>query len=150
VKTVIKKKWILALIFIIIPLIVLNFVVCYPNPESNTQTVDILIYNGNGAGKNCVQGIETSLDTFNNNNLVPGYYFKYNTSKIISSTILSNYDILIMPGGTSGKTYLNTIDGSTIRNFVSNGHGYIGICAGAYAGCTYVDGMYRGWNCTSC
>ena len=50
-----------------------------------------------------------------------------------------------MPGGTSGKTYLNSISASLIRNFVSSGHGYLGICAGAYAGSSYVNGLYSGW-----
>jgi glutamine amidotransferase-like uncharacterized protein len=50
-----------------------------------------------------------------------------------------------MPGGSSGKTYINYVSGSVIRNFVSTGHGYLGICAGAYAGSQYVDGLYQGW-----
>jgi glutamine amidotransferase-like uncharacterized protein len=50
-----------------------------------------------------------------------------------------------MPGGTSGKIYLNSISASVIRNFVSSGHGYLGICAGAYAGSSYVNGLYSAW-----
>ena len=50
-----------------------------------------------------------------------------------------------MPGGTSGKVYLNSISSSVIRNFVSSGHGYLGICAGAYAGSSYVNGLYYAW-----
>ena len=50
-----------------------------------------------------------------------------------------------MPGGTSGKNYINAVSSSAIRKFVKNGHGYLGICAGAYSGSRNVDGMYRAW-----
>jgi glutamine amidotransferase-like uncharacterized protein len=110
-----------------------------------TKNVRVLIYSGNGAITSCVNGIKTALTSANNNNLVPGYYFTYSTSSTISSSILSNYDLLAMPGGTSGKTYINSGYGSVIRSFVSSGHGYLGICAGAYAGSQYVDGLYQAW-----
>jgi len=112
---------------------------------SNSKTIRVLIYNGNGAISDCVTGIETALNSANTKNLVPGYYFTYSTSKSITTSILFNYDILAMPGGTSGKTYINSVSGSVIRNFVSTGHGYLGICAGAYSGSQYVDGLYTAW-----
>ena len=28
---------------------------------------------------------------------------------------------------------------------MASGHGFLGICAGAYAGCNYVNGLYQGW-----
>jgi len=105
----------------------------------------VLIYSGTGAASDCVNGIKTALTSANNNNLVPGYRFTYATSGTITTSILSNYDLLAMPGGSSGKTYINYVSGSVIRNFVSSGHGYLGICAGAYAGSQYVDGLYQGW-----
>lgn len=112
-----------------------------------TKTIRVLIYNGNGAITSCVSGIKTALTSVNSNNLVSGYTFTYATSTSISSSILSNYDLLVMPGGSSGKTYLNTLSSSSktaIKNFVYSGHGFLGICAGAYAGSQYVDGMYAG------
>ncbi len=114
---------------------------------TTTKTVRVLIYNGNGAITSCVSGIKTALTSVNNNNLVPGYKFTYTTSTAISASILSNYDLLVMPGGSSGKTYLNSLSSSSktaIKNFVYSGHGFLGICAGAYAGSQYVDGMYAG------
>ncbi len=110
---------------------------------TSTKTIKVLIYNGNGAITSCVSGIKTALTSVNNNNLVSGYKFTYATSTSITSSILSNYDILIMPGGTSGKTYVKGVSGSAIRSFVYSGHGYLGICAGAYAGSQYVDGLYQ-------
>ncbi|ADZ10006.1 Biotin-protein ligase [Methanobacterium lacus] len=114
---------------------------------TSTKTVRVLIYNGNGAITSCVTGIKTALTSVNNNNLVPGYKFTYATSTTISSSILSNYDLLVMPGGSSGRTYINSLSSSAksaIKNFVYTGHGFLGICAGAYAGSNYVDSMYSG------
>ena len=50
-----------------------------------------------------------------------------------------------MPGGTSGLTYIKYVDGNAIKKFVASGHGYRGICAGAYSGSKNVQGMYNGW-----
>ena len=112
---------------------------------STTKNIRVLIYSGTGAASDCVKGIQTALTSANNNNLVPGYHFTYTKSGTITTSILSNYDLLAMPGGSSGKTYIKYVSGSVIRNFVSTGHGYLGICAGAYAGSQYVDGLYPGW-----
>jgi glutamine amidotransferase-like uncharacterized protein len=114
-----------------------------------TKTIKVLIYNGNGAITSCVNGIKTALNSANTNNLVPGYYFTYATSTSITPSILTNYDLLAMPGGSSGKTYLNSVSQSAVRNFVSSGHGFLGICAGAYAGSKAVYSgstlYYNGW-----
>jgi glutamine amidotransferase-like uncharacterized protein len=112
---------------------------------TSTKTIKVLIYNGKGTGTTYVNGIISVLYAANTKNLVPGYRFSYTTSKTVTSKILSNYDLLAMPGGTSGKMYIDTIGASVIRNFVSSGHGYLGICAGAYAGSSYVNGLYNAW-----
>lgn len=116
---------------------------------SPTKNIRVLIYSGNGAISSCVNGIKSVLNSANNNNLVPGYTFTYSTSTSITSSILANYDLLAMPGGSSGKTYLNYVSQSAVRNFVSSGHGYLGICAGAYSGSKAVYSgstfYYNGW-----
>jgi len=112
---------------------------------TSTKTIRVLIYNGEGTGTTYVNNIIFALYTSNTKNLVPGYRFSYSTSKTITSAILSKYDLLVMPGGTSGKVYLKSISSSIIRNFVSSGHGYLGICAGAYASSSYVNGLYNAW-----
>ena len=122
-----------------------------PVSATSTKTIRVLIYNGNGAITSCVNGVVNALNSANNNNLVPGYRFTYGKSIKINSAILANYDLLVMPGGTSGYTYIhntNYISSSAIKSFISSGHGYLGICAGAYAGSKYVGGSgvsYNGW-----
>ncbi len=121
------------------------------NPEvssnSPIKTIKVLIYDGVYSIADCVTGIETSLEIADAENLVPGYNFTYATSTVINSATLAPYDVLAMPGGTSGADYLSssTINGTAIKNFVASGKGYLGICAGAYSGSYYVNDMYYAW-----
>ena len=106
----------------------------------------MLIYSGTYASSSCVNGLKTALDYANANNLIPGVQFTYATSTVINSATLSGYDVLNMPGGSGGYYYLHSskISTSAIKNFVANGGGYLGICAGAYAAVANVDGWYSG------
>ena len=115
------------------------------NISSSPKTIKVLIYNGHGAITSCVVGVETGLKYANSKNLVPGYRFSYSTTKKITSSNLFKFNVLVMPGGISGIKYIHTISGSLIRKYVSSGHGYLGICAGAYSGSKHVSGMYNGW-----
>ncbi len=118
---------------------------------TTTKNVKVLIYNGEYSIGVCVSGIKTGLDSANAHNLVQGYHFTYATSTIINSARLSGYDVLAMPGGADGDYYVHSssISGTAIRNFVSSGKGYLGICAGAYSGVKQVvssyHGNYNGW-----
>jgi len=112
---------------------------------THTKTIKVLIYSGIGAINSCVSGVYNGLHSANTQNLVPGYAFSVKTTKTISSSTLSGFDVLVMPGGTSGIDYIKYVDGNAIKNFVASGHGYLGICAGAYSGSEYVEGMYSGW-----
>ncbi len=52
----------------------------------------------------------------------------------IRTGVLTNLDVLIMPGGSGSKqaTNLEISGREAIRQFVKNGGGYVGVCAGAY------------------
>ncbi|HEY0196598.1 MAG TPA: hypothetical protein VGC02_03390, partial [Methanobacterium sp.] len=63
----------------------------------------MLIYNGAYASANCVNGLKTVLTNANSNNLVSGVKFTYTTNTKITSSILSGYNVLIMPGGDGGS-----------------------------------------------
>ena len=112
-----------------------------------TKTIKVLIYSGVYTAEDCVTGLETALKYDNANNVIPGVSFTYATSTVINSATLAGYNVLIMPGGDGGSLYLgsSSISGTAIKNFVANGGGYLGICAGAYAGANYVSGDYYGW-----
>jgi len=110
-------------------------------------TIKVLIYSGVYTAIDCVTGLETALSYADSHSLVPGYNFTYATSTVINSATLAGYNLLAMPGGDGGSLYLgsSSISGTAIKNFVANGGGYLGICAGAYAAANYVSGDYYGW-----
>lgn len=91
-----------------------------------------------------VTGLKNCLNEINNNS--SRVHFTYSTSTEIESDTLSGYDVLIIPGGDASE-YLESseIDSNAIKQFINDGNGYLGICAGAYAASNYVDDYYSGW-----
>ena len=63
-----------------------------------------------------------------------GYDVRRLKPEDIRAGVLTNLDVLIMPGGSGSKqaTNLETSGREAIQQFVKNGGGYVGICAGAY------------------
>jgi len=64
----------------------------------------------------------------------PDFTFKTVTAEEIRGNALSKIDVLICPGG-SGSKQASTLDVEgckAIRQFVQNGGGYVGFCAGSY------------------
>ena len=116
------------------------------NINNTSSITKVLIYNGDGVMESSVQGVEDTLNDSNNKNISVNNKFVYDTSSVINSNTLSGYDVLIMPGGEAAD-YLSSdeIDSSSIKQFVSSGNAYIGICAGAYAGSNYITGQQAGW-----
>jgi glutamine amidotransferase-like uncharacterized protein len=117
------------------------------NDKNTTISVTkVLIYDGAGVMDSSVDGVEDTLNASNNENISANNKILYNTSSVINSNTLSGYDVLIMPGGEAADYLANDdIDGNSIKQFVSSGKGYIGICAGAYAGSNYITGQQSGW-----
>ncbi len=120
------------------------------NTDNHVSTVKVLIYDGDGSMEESVAGLKACMDESNSMNLSDGIYFDYDTSSEINSNTLSGYDILIIPGGNSA-TYVqgSNIDDTAIKEFLNQGKGYLGICAGAYAASNSVDGEYSGWGLAS-
>ncbi len=56
------------------------------------------------------------------------------TPQQIRDGVLEDFDVLIMPGGSGSKQseMLEESGRSTVKEFVDNGGGYVGICAGSY------------------
>ncbi len=115
--------------------------------SENNSVVKVLIFNGNGVMSTSVDGIEDCLNDSNAMNMNGNIRFEYNTTTVINSNTLAGYNVLIMPGGDDAADYLDNsnIDSAAIKQFVESGNGYMGICAGAYAGSNYVSGYYPGW-----
>jgi len=117
-------------------LAIMLFVISIPQTFSWEITkyekiADVLIYSGPGAWDDGVIAFEKFLefkgltwyecngDYFENNNLIDSFY------------------AIHFPGGNSGYYIenINSVGLQNIRDFVSSGGGYIGICAGGYFAC---------------
>ena len=77
------------------------------------------------------------------NDVFPDADVRFCTSSMIQQGCLDNTSLLIMPGGAD-LYYCEKLNGDgnkIIRDFVSNGGSYLGLCAGAYYGCSSLN-----WN----
>ncbi|MFW9781248.1 MAG: BPL-N domain-containing protein [Candidatus Heimdallarchaeota archaeon] len=70
----------------------------------------------------------------------------YINSQQIKSGYLSNYDILVMPGGyfVQYSYYLEQSGREEIRQFVESGGSYFGICGGSIFGCYPYLNLFKG------
>ncbi|MDP3067006.1 MAG: BPL-N domain-containing protein [Methanobacteriaceae archaeon] len=120
------------------------------NTQKHVEEIKVLIYSGEGTMPESVDSIQECLNKTNSQNLTPYFYYDYATTNEVTANNLSSYDVLILPGGDS-SSYVkgSSIDSAAIKQFVSGGKGYMGICAGAYAASNRVDGYYSGWGLAS-
>lgn len=130
--------------FLLLLLLTTGAAVC----AATDVTVKVLVYNGADAGSGGVAGIKYCLDYSNQHKLTPNVTFSYGQSAHINNGTLAAYDVLAMPGGDSGYSYLHNanIDGNAIvANVKGRGLGYYGTCAGAFSACSETPGYYKGW-----
>jgi glutamine amidotransferase-like uncharacterized protein len=99
---------------------------------SHTGSTDIALYADNGADANCITATRYMFEWM-------GYSVALIDAGMINDNKLDDFRLLCMPGG---NMYQYSMDISAtgkenIRSFISEGHAYLGICAGAnFAGHT--------------
>jgi len=101
----------------------------------------ILIYNDEGVGEIGVYNLGTNLQKHYKE-------IKYIDSTFIINEDLSQYRSLIIPGGAD-LAYCKKLNGQgnqKIKEFVQQGGTYLGICAGAYYGCSYIEFTGEGYS----
>lgn len=139
---------------IIVPLIAILIVVIVVYSGSSDQVqenyteVKVLVYSGENTDSNSITLIIKLLGEINNKNMTPGVKFAYGTSDVINSQTLAGYDVLIIAGSSDDFQYIGNedVNVSDLKSFVSDGNGFIGICAGAYSGAKFTDTWYtEGW-----
>ncbi|MHC1738135.1 MAG: BPL-N domain-containing protein [Ignavibacteriaceae bacterium] len=95
---------------------------------SQTYPIKVAVYNDDGGSLTGTMRIEESLADTN----------VYRVTRVMAADIragiLQNFDIIVQPGGSgSGQaTALEPSGRDSIRQFLSRGGGYLGICAGSY------------------
>ena len=88
----------------------------------------VAIYKGAGTGGKGPPNLLRQLNTGGETSLTQI------SPEEISAGALTNFDVVIFAGGSASKqsAALSEAGGAQVRQFVANGGGYIGICAGAY------------------
>jgi biotin--protein ligase len=101
--------------------------------------MNILVYSGEGTSPNCVENTIYTLKQFLSEN--------YDIIKVDEKILITQYwedttKLFVMPGGRD-LPYVNKLGSKgmeRIRNYVNDKGGkYLGICAGAYFGSSYIE-----------
>jgi len=117
-------------------LLVLAMNGCRPLPEGEAKrgTMDRLVCIYAGAGAALAEDVELALDKLS----IP---YRGVSEQEIREGGLEDCGLLIVPGGYTAR-YVDALGGEgfeRIREFVAEGGGYIGICAGAYIAARNVE-----------
>ena len=96
-------------------------------PELKAVHITVAVYQGDGVGKS----VKDVLDDLARDSSIA--VERITTSQILKDG-LKPFDVVLFPGGSGGGQGKSlTADGrEKVRQFISDGGGYIGICAGAY------------------
>lgn len=93
-----------------------------------SDKLQVAVFQGHGGSETCVWEAMAAVE------MDAALEARLLTTKDIADGKLSEIDVLIVPGGGGSRQYLNM--GSTgreaVQQFVRDGGGYVGICAGAY------------------
>lgn len=100
-------------------------------PEK-TRPIKVGVYSGPGAPQSSVDAVVKVMKPFTEATTV------ILSGEEIGTLNLSAYDVLVFPGGSgSGQSKgIGEAGLKNVREFVNNGGGYVGICAGAYLACS--------------
>lgn len=101
-----------------------------------TRPVRIAIYDGPGSGDSGVENVERRA-----RQLAGASITRLTPAEVGTADLLGRFDVIVFSGG-SGSAQAKAIGeaGRTnVRDFVHNGGGYVGVCAGAYLACAGFD-----------
>lgn len=94
---------------------------------STNATIRVAVYHDKGTGGSIRNLLEAlALD--------PTFAVTEIKAEDIRAGALKNHDVVIHPGGSGGKQgrHLEEVGREQVRQFVAQGGGYVGFCAGAY------------------
>jgi len=110
---------------------VLSVTMMVPVRVEAGTVANVLVYAGPGSWGDGITAFENFL-TYKGLT-----YQEQSYSYINNNDLRGKFDVIYFPGGDAYQydRRINSAGDNNIRNFVSNGGGYIGICAGAYFAC---------------
>ncbi len=96
--------------------------------DGGDKEVDVAVFQGDGGASSCIRETVAAL------NLDKEFDVSIITSADIAAGALSELDAIVIPGGSGKRQFFNlgAENQTRIKEFVKNGGGIVGICAGAY------------------
>ena len=106
-----------------------TFVLLLITSVASAAPIKVAVFEGDGVGKSCTN-LLTILD---NSSKIQLEVSRVTTADIVAGK-LDEFDVLIHPGGSGSKqgNDLGEDGRQQVRQFVSQGGGFLGVCAGAY------------------
>lgn len=100
---------------------------CTRSPKIDAP-IRVGVFDGFGGSQTCIWEAVSALT------LDPGMEVRTFTTSDIANGVLDSLEAIVIPGGGGSRQYLNmgAANAERIRNFVRQGGGAVGICAGAY------------------
>jgi glutamine amidotransferase-like uncharacterized protein len=100
---------------------------------SGWNPIRLAIFEGEGTDKHCIVGYERAVREY-----LSVIYERVSPSDVRNG-LLKNFDTLIIPGGSASAQAKSLQDEGlkAIRDYVREGGGYVGFCAGAYLAMGY-------------
>ena len=138
-----NKKSLLQMLFLIFTIIVatLNTEAMHSSNEfeytiEHLTGVNVAVYNSSGAWQYSIRCIQNMLEW-------AGCISVNVSGQDIKAGCLDDFDILLWPGGDYVSYWVEMgLQGKVaVQDFISDGGGYLGICAGAYYACDYMVWM---------
>ena len=106
---------------------------------TDLEGINVAVYNGIGAVSHCTTALASLFEWLN------ASVDRIRTESILNGS-LEDYEIVAYPGGNmlAYATELGNNGTNIIRDFVSNGGSYVGICGGSMLACEYGLGLFNG------
>jgi glutamine amidotransferase-like uncharacterized protein len=106
-----------------------TFILLFLTSVASAAPIKVAVFEGDGVGKSCTN-LLTVLD---NSSKIQLKVSRVTTADILAGK-LDGFDVLIHPGGSGSKqgNDLGEDGRQQVRQFVNQGGGFLGVCAGAY------------------
>jgi glutamine amidotransferase-like uncharacterized protein len=103
---------------------------------ATTRPIRIAIYDGPGSGDSGVDNVEARA-----RQLVGAKVTHLTPAEIGTADLTGRFDVVVFSGGSGSKqgNAIGEAGRNNVREFVRNGGGYFGVCAGAYLACANYD-----------